>query len=185
MLDLVKQAVVGNDHAGRAIRANRTARQVCLFGIGDQDRRIAVANAQLQRVRPEQGEHRHRDRAGLHRAEQADIERQRRLKHEGDAVALLDALRIEPVGELRRTGGDLVEAQEFVMPISMGDPHRGAARAIGMAGDAFVGDVEVLTVAIEQVPQRGPAGMRLGIGIAGVVGESGHATGLCTNRLLL
>ena len=50
--------------------------------------------------------------------------------------------------------------------VGMGDAHGGAARAIGVAVDAFVRDVEVLAVAVEQLPQRLRIGMRLGICVA-------------------
>ena len=76
LLDQIEQAVIGDDHARGAVGANRAARQFGLLGIGDEDRRVAVADAQLERIGAEQGEHRHRDRAGLHRAEQADVKRQ-------------------------------------------------------------------------------------------------------------
>jgi len=40
-----------------------------------------------------------------HRAEQAQVERQRRLKHEGDAVPRLNAVLHQPMCEARGAGG--------------------------------------------------------------------------------
>ena len=143
-----------------------------LFRVGDQELRLAVIDAQPQSIEPEQREQRHVIAPVMHRAEQADIERQRGLEHEGDAVARLDAVRIEPVGELR--GSRRRSASKLRISsaaVRMGDAHRRAARAIGVAGDAFVRDVEVLAIAVEQLPQRGRIGMRLGIGIARIVGQ--------------
>ena len=60
------------------------------------------------------------------------------------------------------------------MAVGMGDAHGGAARAIGVAGDAFMGDVEMLAVAVEQLPRRSRIGMRQCVGIAGVVSQLGH-----------
>ena len=56
--------------------------------------------------------------------------------------------------EARGAGGDVVEAQELVGPVGMGNAHRGAAGAIGVTADAFVGNVQMLAITVEELPQR-------------------------------
>ena len=83
-----RNCVVG-DHDLRARNACGHRR---LLGVGDQQLRRAVLHAQADAVRPEQREQRHRDRADLDGAEDRDVERPRRLEHDGDAVARLARL---------------------------------------------------------------------------------------------
>ncbi len=59
-------------------------------------------------------------------------------------------------------------------PSRMRDPHGSAAIALGMAGDAFMRDIEMFAVTIEQLPQAIHIGMGLRVGIAGEVCESCH-----------
>ena len=173
-LDLIEQAGIGDHDAGAAVGVHRAAGKLGLLGVGDEDGGVAIAHAQPQRIGAKQGEQRHADGARLHRAEQAYVKRQRGLQHEGDAIALLDALRIEPVRELRGAGADLVEAEDLVVTIGMGHAHSGAAGAVGMARDALMRDVEMFLVAVKQLPQAGGAGMGLSIGIARVIGQLRH-----------
>jgi hypothetical protein len=143
-----EEGVVGNDHAQPGDRA----RHFRLFGVGDQNRGLAVVDPQPQRVGAEQGEHRNADRSGLHRPEQADVKRQARLQHERNPLARRDSLRVQPVGEARGPSRNLVKAQSLVAPITVCDPHRRAARTVGVAGDALVADVETLAIPVEQLP---------------------------------
>jgi hypothetical protein len=145
-----------------------------LLRIGDQQLWLAVIDPQAQPVESEQREQRHTDRAHHHRAEQAQIERQRWLQHEGDTVARLDAVLLQPVRKARGTGGDVVEAQNFVAAVGMRDAHRGATRSICVARDALVRNVQVSAVAAEQLPQRCRVGELLGICVARVFGEFRH-----------
>ena len=168
--EAVEERLVGDHHLDPADRTGKLG----LVGVGHQQPWPAIVDPQAQRIGAEQSEQRHRDGAGLHRPEQADVERQARLQHERDALAGPDALCVEPVREPGGTSGNRVEAQDLVMPIGMRDPHRGAARAVGMPGDAFVRDVEVVAIAVEQVPQRLARGMGLRVGIAGIVGQLRH-----------
>ena len=70
--------------------------------VGDERRRAAVAQAELQRIRPEQLEQRHGDRADPVDGEM----RERRLRplrqQHRDAVAARDALRLQHVAQARR-----------------------------------------------------------------------------------
>ena len=101
---------------------------------------------------------------------------------------MLHALIVEPVRELRRAGGNLVKAQNLVNRDAvgirgMGDPHRRATRAVSVAGNRFVRDVEMFPVAVKQVPQRIGRRPRLRIGIAGKICESRH--GSCLSHKIL
>jgi hypothetical protein len=82
------------------------------------------------------------------------VEGQPGFEHEGDPIARLDPLRVEPLCKLRRTGGYNVKTKDFIDTIRVRDPHRRPARTIGVAGDAFVRDVEAVAVSIKQIPQR-------------------------------
>jgi len=117
--NLIEQAGIGDDDA----QAVDLSGDVQLLGVCNQQFRLAVIDPQPQPVEPEQGEHRYADRAHHHRAEQAYVERQRRLEHERNAIARLDAVLHEPVREARGTGGNLVEAQRLVGAVRMGNPH--------------------------------------------------------------
>ena len=58
----------------------------------------------------------------------------------------------------------------------MGNAHGGAARAIGVTADAFVGDVQVFAIAVEELPQRLRSGMRLGICVTSEFCELDHGS---------
>jgi hypothetical protein len=78
-----------------------------------------------------------------------------------------------------RAGGDFVEAEDLVASLAVAfrgvrDPHRRPARAIGVAGDALVGDVELVAVTVEQLPQRVARGVALRVGIAHILGQPDH-----------
>src|SRR3546814_6633997 len=77
-----------------------------------------------------------------------------RLQHERDAIARLDVVLDQPVCEARRAGSDLIEAENFVTAVAVRDAHRSAARAIGVARDAFMRDVEELAIAVEQIDRK-------------------------------
>ncbi len=142
-----RHQLVLDDH----VETRDVARDRRFLPRGDEQARRAVQHAQAHAVGAEQREQRHRDGAALHRAEQADIERQRRLQHERHAIALGDAARLQPMREARRPRGDLREAQRLVAAVGMGDPHRHAAGG-GVAVDALMRDVERRAVAVEQRP---------------------------------
>ena len=177
--DFIEESVIGNYNAQPwGVGSNRIGERR-LFAVCDKDARAAIIHPQPQRIVAEQREQRHRNRPGLHRAKQANVKRQRRFEHEGDPVTLFDPIRVEPVGKLRRAGRNYIEAQNFirtgtVWAVGVCNTHRRPARAVGMAGDAFVRDVQVVAVTIEQVPQRRRRGVGLGIGIARKVGQLGH-----------
>ena len=78
------------------------------------------------------------------------------------------------MGEACGTCRNCIEAENFIAAIGVGDADGGAAAAIGVAGDAFMRDVEMIAVAVEQTPGRVGRRMRLRIGIATIVGEFGH-----------
>ena len=146
-----------------------------LLGIDDQELRRAVLHAQADAVRPEQREQRHGDRAQLDRAEHRDVERARRLEHDGDAVAGRHALRGQVVRELRRLARDVGEGEQLVAAVGVREDHRGPV-AVDVPVDAFVRDVERVAVAVEQLPQLVRRPVRLGIGVGRVFGEFGHGS---------
>ena len=147
---LIEQRGIGHDDADPVDLPG----DLELLRIGDQQLRLAVIDPQPQSVEPEEREQRHADRPHDHRAEQAQVERQRRLEHEGDAVARLNAVRHQPVREARGAGGDLIEAQDLVGSVRMRNAHRDATRSIRVTADALVGDIEVLAITVEEFPQR-------------------------------
>jgi hypothetical protein len=86
----------------------------------------------------------------------------------------LNAFLFQPVSEARGTGGDLIECQELVSSVSMGDAHRGATRSIGVADDALVGDIEIIAIAVEELPKGARIGKFPGIRVAGVFRQLRH-----------
>ena len=81
-----QEGIVGNDD----LRAD-TGKLRRLFGVGHDQAGLAIVDAQLDAIGSEQREQRHGDGARLHRAEHRYIERPRRLQHDCDAIACLDA----------------------------------------------------------------------------------------------
>ena len=106
----------------------RLARDGEFFLVYDQQLGLAVADAQFQPVRPEQGEHRHADGARFQGAEQADIKRLRRLQHEGDAVAFFDPALDQPMRELAGLLCNLSEGDELRLADGADDAHGDAGR---------------------------------------------------------
>ncbi len=181
MRDLIEQAIVSNDDLWPV----HGPRHFSLFSVGDQDAGLTIIDAQAQRIGSKQREQWHRDRAGLHRAEKTDIEWQRRFKHEGDTLAGFHALPIKPMRELGSTARNSVKAEDFIGALAVRNPHRRATIALGMAGDRLMRDVELVAVAVKQVPQCIHRGMRLRIGIACEFGESWHDGGLSHKGLAI
>ena len=164
-----EQRVVGHDH----VEALDAARGVRLLGVGDEDPRRAVLDAEAHAIGAEQREQRHRDGAPLDGAEEGGVEGQRGLEHDGHAVARRHAARGEEVGEPRRPLGQIAEADDLVAPVGVRDAHGHAARG-GVPVHALVRDVERRAVAVEQLPERGRREVAVGVGVARVVGQSAH-----------
>ena len=157
----------------------------CLLGIGQQQLRRAVVDAQAHAVRAEQREQRHRDGAGLHGAEQRRVEGQRRLQHDGDAVAGLHAARDEIMRHPGRGGLQAREGEVLVAAVGMGDAHRDTSGHVGVPIDAFMRDVQPVAIAIEQVPQLAGREVLLGVGMAGQVSQIHSEPLLGSGRLRL
>ena len=146
-----------------------------LLGVGDQQLRRAVVHAQPDAVGPEQREERHGDRARLHRAEHRDVERARRLEHDGDAVARADAVLHEPVREAATSRARArAKVSASSRPSACARMHRDPRGVRRMPVDALVRDVEPLALAVEQLPQLVGREMLLRVGVRRVVGERGH-----------
>ena len=162
------EGFIGRDHAQlRKLRGQRTR-----IAARDQHRGLAVIEAQRHALRPEQGEQRHGDGAGLDRAEHAGIESAPRFQHHRHAFAHSHTAIFKPMGELAGAVGQFVEARVLESPVGEFDADRQPAPA--MPVQAFVGEVHALTVAVEQRPQR-----RGGAGLLGKreivdVGQSCH-----------
>jgi hypothetical protein len=87
--------------------------------------------------------------------------------------------------EARGALGDRVETQALVCAAGMRDADRDAAGAVGVTDDAFLRDVEVLAIAVEQGPARLRVGMRLSVSVQLVVGEfrlAGRTITACRSR---
>ena len=156
------------EHLHRRV-AGKT-RGILLFGIGDQQRGLAVLHAQPYAVGAEQREQRHGDRAALDHAEHRGIESARRLEHDRHPVAGLNALGLEPVREARRIFGQLGKAYDFLAATGLDHVLRLAARG-RMAVHALVGDVQRLAVSVEQIPEPFGRKLDLRIGVALVLGQ--------------
>ena len=70
--------------------------------VGDDRLRLRVGQAKLQRVLAEQREQRHRDEAGAERGEMHHRQFDRLRQEHGDAVAALQAVRLQHIGEAIR-----------------------------------------------------------------------------------
>jgi hypothetical protein len=65
----------------------------------------------------------------------------------------------------------------------MGNAHCRAAAAIGMASDAFVRDVQMLAIAVEERPQCIGICVCLSIREARILGKLGHRSNSVSSRL--
>ena len=108
-----------------------------------------------QALGPEQREERHRDGAALHGAEHGAVERQRRLQHDGHALAAADAQLLEQVGEARRPLGERAEVVLLAPAVGELDAQRRPLAHVPV--DALVGEVQPLLSPSKSVPQRVPA----------------------------
>ncbi len=89
-------------------------------------------------------------------------------------LALLHAFGIEPMGETRGTCGERIEAQNLIAAIGARNTHSRTAGTIGVASNTFVSDVEMVLVAVEQIPKRFALRVFLSIGVRRVISELGH-----------
>ena len=174
--------------AVRATRQRRHERMICgddahaiqrtdcchLLGRGQQQARRAVASAERNAIGTEQGEQRHRDGTTLHGAEHRGIKFERGVQHDRDSIASPYILGGEPVREAGRPRGQLGKADRLVGPVGVGNTQRHPARH-GVAIDALVPDIQMLAVAVEQIPKPRGREQTLGVGIRRVMRQITHA----------
>ena len=129
-----------------------------MSGVDYQERGFTILQAIANRLRTEQGVERHRHGPSLDRPEETCVEPGRRLHHHRDAVSRFDAEALQQVRELRCRMTQFAEGQFLSHPASVRDSSGDMVRR--MAIEALVGDVQVLTSAIEQIPELIPAEVR-------------------------
>ena len=122
-------------------RVARGARGFFLFGIGDQQRGLAVLHAQPDAVGPEQREQRHRDRAALDDAKHRGVEGARGFEHDRHALAGPHALGFKPVRETRRVLRQFGISDDLFAALGLQHDQRIAPRC-RVAVDAFMGNVQ-------------------------------------------
>jgi hypothetical protein len=151
-----------------------------------QQARPTVVEAEGKALGAEEGEEGHGDGAALERAEKRAVEGQRRLQHDGHAVAGSDALRGEEVREARRPGAERREVDLVMTTVGRGQAKRGGVP--GVAVDALMRDVEVAAVSVEEFPQGAPAELLERLGVVAKGDEALHvcarspARGCATSR---
>ncbi len=135
--------------------------------IRDDGFRAGIGEAEFQRILAEQREQRHRDEARTERREMRHRQFQRLRQKHADAIAALQAVRLQHVGEAAREIAQLVEAGVGDAAVRVEIDQRQFSRAIGMAVAGGGRDVEAR--------RHLPAEIAIEFVVVGGLGEHGRA----------